>query len=101
MEVLSSNIQKLRDQIAELEADRFGLLKNNQTGDKNVEIAILDNEIMMLEMKLESEMAQYDELAKFIEYQTCCNHVFVEDLVDIDPDRSMTINYCVHCFLTT
>ena len=31
---------------------------------------------------------------------THCKHDFVEDLIDIDPDRSQTIKYCNRCMLT-
>lgn len=26
-----------------------------------------------------------------------CNHNIVTDLIDITPDRSQTIRYCLHC----
>ena len=97
MEDLSCNIQKIRDQIIGLEADKLALLSDNCNGDKDVDIAVIDNEIMELEIQLENELAQ---LSQFIEYQSCCNHVFVDDLIDIDPDRSMTIRYCVDCLFT-
>jgi hypothetical protein len=29
-----------------------------------------------------------------------CKHDFVDDLIDIDPDRSQTIRYCYKCMLT-
>ena len=29
-----------------------------------------------------------------------CVHEYVEDLIDIDPDRSQTIYYCIHCLDT-
>jgi len=29
-----------------------------------------------------------------------CEHKVVQDLIDIDPDRSVTIFYCEHCFKT-
>jgi len=28
-----------------------------------------------------------------------CNHSYVEDLIDIDPDKSQTIRYCEKCNL--
>jgi hypothetical protein len=28
-----------------------------------------------------------------------CQHRYVEDLIDIDPDKSQTIRYCEKCFL--
>jgi hypothetical protein len=29
-----------------------------------------------------------------------CEHNIISDLIDIDPDRSITIYYCEHCFET-
>ena len=29
-----------------------------------------------------------------------CKHEYVEDTIDIDPDRSQTIKYCNRCMLT-
>jgi len=29
-----------------------------------------------------------------------CKHNIVSDLIDIDPDRSITIYYCKYCFDT-
>ena len=26
-----------------------------------------------------------------------CNHEYVDDLIDIDPDTSKMIRYCIHC----
>jgi hypothetical protein len=29
-----------------------------------------------------------------------CQHVWINDLIDIDPDRSKSIKYCSKCYLT-
>ena len=29
-----------------------------------------------------------------------CSHNIIEDYIDIDPDRSKQIFYCIHCFET-
>jgi hypothetical protein len=34
-----------------------------------------------------------------IEEDPCC-HEWVDDLIDIDPDRSMHIIYCILCYKT-
>lgn len=26
-----------------------------------------------------------------------CNHEYVDDMIDIDPDTSKMIRYCIHC----
>lgn len=38
------------------------------------------------------------KLTDFINHE--CDHEFVEDLIDIDPDRSKIINYCKICGYT-
>jgi hypothetical protein len=35
-----------------------------------------------------------------LDYQNNCNHNFIKDLVDIDPDRSCEIEYCIICEFT-
>ena len=95
MEDLSSNIQDIRNQIIDLEADKSKLIENNLAGEKDVDIAIIDCEIMELETKMNSKIALYNEL-----YQCSCEHVFVDDLIDIDLDRSAVIKYCVLCLFT-
>tara|TARA_Y100000992_G_scaffold289837_1_gene244779 strand:- start:3517 stop:3843 length:327 start_codon:yes stop_codon:yes gene_type:complete len=32
-----------------------------------------------------------------LEIEKNCNHVWETDLIDIDPDKSMTIHYCTKC----
>ncbi len=29
-----------------------------------------------------------------------CDHEWIHDLIDIDPDRSKSICYCAHCYMT-
>jgi hypothetical protein len=29
-----------------------------------------------------------------------CSHDYVDDFIDIDPDRSMQITYCTKCMMT-
>ena len=29
-----------------------------------------------------------------------CKHLWIDDLIDIDPDRSKSIRYCSKCYLT-
>jgi hypothetical protein len=28
-----------------------------------------------------------------------CNHIFIIDLIDINPDKSQIIKYCTKCYL--
>jgi hypothetical protein len=33
------------------------------------------------------------------EEEDICVHIFIKDLIDIDPDRSQTIIYCEKCYM--
>lgn len=43
-----------------------------------------------------------ETLIKHIDYhiKNKCNHEWIDDLIDIDPDRSKEICYCVKCEVT-
>jgi len=41
----------------------------------------------------------YRNIIKLIDsyLETNCNHEYVDDMIDIDPDTSKNIRYCIHC----
>ena len=45
---------------------------------------------------------EYKEILNYVEnyIKKHCNHEIIQDLVDIDPDRSKIIFYCKHCETT-
>jgi flagellar motor switch protein FliG len=45
---------------------------------------------------------EIDEILKRVDQylKKNCNHRIVNDLIDIDPDRSKSIQYCEHCLVT-
>ena len=45
---------------------------------------------------------EYKEILHYVEryIKTHCKHEIIQDLIDIDPDRSKTIFYCKHCETT-
>ena len=45
---------------------------------------------------------EIDEILKLVDQylKKRCNHRIVDDLIDIDPDRSKSIQYCEHCLVT-
>jgi hypothetical protein len=52
---------------------------------------------------LETEQCRHNKLREELElkeYQDSCIHSFIEDLIDIDLDRSKIVKYCVHCLFT-
>ena len=64
------------------------------------EIAILEDELNLLEFKLELIQQKHNALTQLRDYQLSCEHSFVDDLIDLTPDSSKTIMYCIHCYLT-
>ena len=65
--------------------------------ENDVDGAIFDDELIQLETKLEMCRNRLLDLYQVRDYQAQCNHVFVDDLIDISPDKSMVIRYCIHC----
>lgn len=45
-----------------------------------------DNEIMNI----------YNNIEEYIKLN--CNHHYIEDYIDLTPDKSMKIHYCTNCF---
>jgi hypothetical protein len=90
-------IQTLNTEIRNIETEK---LEANEMVCSEMDILILDCQIQDLETRLEEEKKRYNDLRELLDFQSSCNHEFVEDLIDIDPDRSKTIKYCVHCFFT-
>ena len=45
---------------------------------------------------------EYREILNYVEkyIKKHCKHEIIQDLIDIDPDRSKTIFYCKHCETT-
>lgn len=54
---------------------------------------------LLLSMLRDNEI---DEILKLVDQylKKNCNHKIVNDLIDIDPDRSKSIQYCEHCLVT-
>jgi hypothetical protein len=58
---------------------------------------IIDEKIIEIERQIELVTIKQIELRQLHDLQSSCIHEFVEDLIDLTPDKSMTIQYCVHC----
>lgn len=61
---------------------------------------IIEDELCETEKYLEELKEQYTNLLLLQDYQKDCNHILVEDLIDLTPDKSQTIYYCSRCLLT-
>lgn len=89
MEDASCIIQKMEEMIIALEEEKRILIEKNEN---EMDIAILESEILVLETKLENDI---DSVVQYY-----CDHVFVDDLIDINPDESRMIQYCTLCLFT-
>ena len=59
----------------------------------------------LMSMRTVPEKQRDNRFKKMVKDMECylegeCNHNWVHDLVDIDPDRSKSIIYCTQCFIT-
>ena len=63
----------------------------------SIEEFINDEKMCVLEIKRETLEARRQELIELRSYQDSCEHLFVKDLVDLNPEQSLTIEYCEHC----
>jgi hypothetical protein len=100
MNAINQEINKILNSMRLLNETIF-LLKNKKKNIcNNSDMNILEDELISTELQLELETQKYNDLMQTRDYQNYCNHSFVEDLVDITPDKSKIINYCVHCFLS-
>lgn len=100
---MTPEIQKLLLKIEMLEKEKHEMVVansvrnshvvENQPNTRELDISILEDEINQVTL-------QYNNLLQLQEYQKLCNHVFIDDLIDITPDTSKTIQYCAHCLFT-
>ena len=104
MSKLDSDIDELLVRI-EVFVARIRLLRirQNEISGRNESesLNILEDELIQTEIELYNSEKKYKELSQLRDWQDSCEHVFVEDLVDIDPDRSKIVKYCEHCLFTT
>jgi len=90
-------MQRLHLEICNLENEKKKAIESGCSED---DLLIFDSQIHEIEIQLEQENKRYNNLFQLKEHQLCCNHVFVEDLIDIHPDQSITIRYCSDCLFT-
>ena len=96
MDCILLDIKQINEQIKHLTQKKMDCIKNNAP---EQEINIIEDELTELETKLECKRSEHNNLLELKQYQSICNHIFIEDLIDLTPDTSKTITYCVHCLL--
>jgi hypothetical protein len=104
MNAINQEISELKENIRLLNLTIGQLIHrihevNVENSDDN-DIGILEDELIQTELRLEHAMKKQYELEQLKEYQMNCQHSFVDDLIDVNPDKSKYIKYCVHCLFT-
>ena len=88
---LNNEIQMIKKQIKEIEDEKK---------EDIVELDVLESILFELENRLDLETSRLNDLLKLKDYQDSCSHVFIDDLIDITPDKSKMVTYCAHCLFT-
>jgi len=68
----------------------------------HIERMIIIRNLLQQELPEKNEYSFFlDIVEKVQQYiEVYCQHNIIEDLIDIDPDRSKTIHYCTKCETT-
>ena len=102
MNAINQEIREMRESILLLNEtitrlrDRIRIVQDVNV----IETGILEDELIQTELLLEHAVNKQYELEQLKEYQMNCEHSFIDDLIDITPDESKCIKYCVHCLFT-
>ena len=83
-------INAVQSEIARMEYEK-SFTQDEAEIDKYIE------DIMLLEEQLTFAESRLNDMLQWIEHKTTCEHEFVLDLIDIDPDKSKLIKYCKYC----
>ena len=98
-EYIDKEIMDLQDNMKEIES-KLQIVNSEKTGTSGVDLEILIEETIKLEALIEHDRKKCNDLLSLREYQLSCEHTFVDDLIDITPDKSKMIKYCSVCLFT-
>jgi len=77
---------------------------NNDYFDSQIDTSLLNDYLKMFDNgdTYNELISNLERLKLYIKYRinTICNHEWVEDDIDTDPDRSQRICYCLKCEVT-
>ena len=93
----TSELTCVEKEIEECDKQISVLKTNTDAIEGSIDEFINDEETCVLEIRRESLEARRKELIELRSYQDSCEHLFVKDLVDLNPDQSLTIEYCERC----
>lgn len=92
--ILNEEIESVENELNSIEA----LIHQIQdTLETEQDAEINQSRLIGLEQKIEQLTNRKIELLKLRFHQDYCEHKFVDDLIDIDPDRSVFVKYCKYC----
>jgi archaellum component FlaC len=95
-----AEIDKLRNDIKKM-SDKIELLnKEISTICDEMNRNIIEEKIIDIETQLENAKIKQTDLQQLHDLQSSCCHEFVEDLVDLTPDKSIAVQYCIYCYYT-
>jgi hypothetical protein len=90
-------LMQVEEQLKECNQQIIELKRRSKFWKEIVEEFINEEEMCALETRRESLEVRQQELIELRSYQDSCEHLFVTDLIDVDPDRTLAIEYCKHC----
>lgn len=90
-----SRLDNIKHKISSMDNNYFDVKCNSDLFTNYIEIFDDNDEYTKLIDDLESLKSYLEE-----KIQSICVHDWVEDLIDIDPDRSQYICYCSKCEIT-
>lgn len=92
-------LKTVQEKIREVEhlLENAKLLSNEITNELEYQIHM--DGVVSLERLLQNLQTELKNNTLLKEYQSFCQHDFVSDLIDIHPDKSVTVVYCLHCHL--
>jgi len=98
IEKINNEIKAITNEIRDVENERQILLKMENVD--YIKLDVLESILLGLENRLNLETARLNEFTMLQDYQNSCSHVFIEDLIDITPEKSKIVKYCAHCLFT-
>ena len=93
----NTELTQMEEQLKQCNAQICVLQQRTDVIPGSTEEFIKDEELCKLEIHCELLENRIREILELRNYQSNCRHSFIIDLVDIDPDKSVTMEYCEHC----
>jgi len=99
----NEEIVNIYDKLLNESFEYIDSIKNEDENKQEIEIIIRDMQVLQMKKTIHDyEIKRLVSLKKYlkIHIQNICQHEFCEDEIDITPERSQKITYCVNCEYT-